>query len=68
MSNETKTRERIIILLPGFCYYCLSNSFLTSHNYTNMQLRYSSTIAPYTSPYPLHGVHLYPMLTVLKTF
>jgi hypothetical protein len=31
MNNETKTRDRFIILLPGFCYYCLvGNSFLTS--------------------------------------
>jgi hypothetical protein len=53
MSNETKTRERFIILLPGFCYYCLGSNFLTSHVYTNVQLRYSSAIAPYTSLYPL---------------
>jgi hypothetical protein len=54
MSNERKTRERFIILLPDFCYYCLGSSFLTSHDYTNIQLRYSSAIASYTSLYPPH--------------
>jgi hypothetical protein len=27
-----------------------------SHDYTNIQLRYSSAIAPYTSLYPLHNL------------
>jgi purine-cytosine permease-like protein len=56
MSNETKTRERFIILLLGFCYYCLGGSFLTSHDYTNIQLRYSSAIAPYILVYIHHNL------------
>jgi hypothetical protein len=64
MSNETKTRERFIILLPGFCYYCLGSSFLTSHDYTNIQLRYSSAIAPYTSLYPLQLQSLISLLSL----
>jgi hypothetical protein len=57
ISNETKARKRFIILLPCFCYYCLGGSFLTSDDYTNIKLRYSSAIASYASLYPLHTVH-----------
>jgi hypothetical protein len=64
MSNETKTRERgFIILLPGFCYYCLGSSFLTCHDYTNIQLRYSSAIAPYTSRFHSREIGTFVMIT-----